>query len=154
MNDEPKTGKKTVFYSLKASQAVTLKVLDKDGNPIPRRDRRGLDVWFGNEPAYITRTIKFDCISSSPSKGTLSIWETDNPSEIQYLNKLAADPVNDVITEAEYLKSKNREAFEANLEKENLKQVTQNQAAQIVDLMEQLKLKEAKNSGTAHIKDK
>lgn len=146
--------KKKVYYSPKASQAVAVKMIDKDGNPMTRRDRRGGEVWLGNEPAYISRTIKFECISSSPSKGTLSIYETADPDEIRYLDGLAADPSNDIITEEDYQKSRNKEAFEKAMEVENLKQSNATKDAQIADLQAQLAAAERKTSGQGHIKTK
>ncbi|CAK0764444.1 hypothetical protein CCP3SC15_300026 [Gammaproteobacteria bacterium] len=151
--EKPGKGKKNVYYALKCSVAVVCKRLDATGEPMPKKDRRGLEVYIGNEPVYLTRTIKFDCISANPAN-PLCIYETTDPSDIAYLDKLAADPSSDILTDEEYQKSRNPEAFNKALEIERLKQNEQNKNAQIDDLKRQLAEKEKSFSGNPVAKAK
>lgn len=147
MDEKAKTPKKKVYYSMKASQAACVIMKEKDGSPRIRKDHKGNEIYHGNQPDIMTRTIKFQCISSNPSKGTLSIYETEDPDEIETLEKHAHTPGHDIMTEADYKKSTNREAFEKGLELDRLKQVEANKNTEIEDLKRRLEAAEKRNQG-------
>lgn len=130
--------KAKVYYSTIANQAFVLVLKDENGEPIASKDRQGNIRYIGNEPVILSRSIKFDCINSNPSKGCLSIYRTSDPNEIAALDDMVDDEGSSVMSEEQYQRSRNREAFEKGLEVENLKQTNASKDALIADLQSQL----------------
>ena len=139
--------KKKIYYIRQSEATYYCDALDKDGKKIQMFAANGAPIMNGHSYTYQKLKIKFENVHNGKGKGFLCRYVVDinTPKEIaDHLEKLAADPNLEIITEKEYLKKVNPDAYRANektaaLEAEN-KQLTE-------------KLAEAK-SAKAKIKEK
>jgi len=153
----PETGKETVHdvhkgektYWVRLSNFAFVMVRrDKDGEKVGKTDRLGRQLYIGDEPAFVTKTLKFQCDSNSPVLGTLSHFTTKDPHIIAELEKKVADTGSPVLSQEMYEESNNPLAFKKASELLAL----QSAAAAKDDEINQLKLQLAKIEGGGQAK--
>ena len=121
--DLPKKTKKMLFVSPHQKQGFRVPVKDVDGKPMMAiNSATGRPHLVNGRPIPVLRDCDFLTQSNNVKRGCLSYYETDDPDEIEVLNKLAAEKGNEIMTEEAYLKSKDPVSYKLQTEIKQLQE--------------------------------
>jgi hypothetical protein len=110
--DLPSKIKKMLYVSPHQKQGFKVPVRDSDGKIMMQINQAtGRPHLINGRPIPALRDCNFLTQSNNVKRGCLSYYETDDPDEIETLNKLAAEKGNEIMTEEAYLKSKDPVAY-------------------------------------------
>lgn len=119
---------KKVWYCATQRHSIQIPVLDPETHEkVYKKDWQGNIAFSRNKPVLMTEPVLFETISKDHTKGCYCALEviSDKNGKFTPRQKLIIDHLEnkdpDVMTEAQWKKSRNKEAFEKGMEIERLK---------------------------------
>ena len=112
------TGRKVLYWAKDQKKySFSVDVLDENGNKIPKKDSKNESVWQNGRPIFESRIFEFRNVNSQP--GTFLCvfeWSDDMPQAValqEKLEALVASSNNTVMSDYDFKRSLNTEAFDA-----------------------------------------
>lgn len=100
---EVKIAKKRSYYAPYVKYSFYVPVIGEDGKKVVKRHPISQAIIFAGGQPMIERVQRlFTTVSANISKGLLSMYETDDPVEIEVLEGLVKDTRTRVMNEEEY----------------------------------------------------
>lgn len=127
MNQKDEKDAKTPTVKVKRYYAPVLKtglyipVKDDNGKPMVMKDAGGNKIMRNGQFVPQERMVEFTPVVTNPKLGTYCVLETSDPDVIEVADKAVADRSSPVVSEDQWKKSRNKEAYQIEKQLEGVK---------------------------------